>query len=37
MVFINIEALRNLIAELVNKETDTELLDLIYKLLLAEG
>lgn len=31
------ELLRNLIIEVVQKENDTDLLDLVYKLLIAEG
>lgn len=31
------ELLRSLIIEVVQKENDTDLLDLVYKLLIAEG
>lgn len=34
---LNIEQLKTLIAEKLDQITDPELLDLIYKLLLAEG
>lgn len=37
LIFINIEILRDLITAQVQKETDTDLLDFIYKLLLQES
>lgn len=37
LVFIDIETLRELITAQVHKETDADLLDFIYKLLLQEG
>lgn len=34
---MNIDALRSMVIELVNKEIDADLLDLIFKLLLGES
>ena len=37
MVPLSIETLRSLIIEVVQRENDADLLDLVYKLLIAEG